>query len=224
MTTGKTDEGNLGQPSGGAEPSTSQTSGSPSQPLPEYVKTLMDRLDEQDKFIKGLQKGTDKRFERQEGNIKRILELKDRGLDEAQIERELFIDQLYQGQKAPEAKPTPDKSDKASGFDISAIDAALELPANDSRVTDLKLKFGSDPIAYLREAHKLKSQLSSTSPTPAEMPLPQGGAKTEKSVEALKADYIKEIQTMRGNKQGIKAVQEKYRKLGINPGSIDFRL
>jgi hypothetical protein len=222
--TGQTDEGNLGQSSGGAEPSTSQTSDSSSQPLPAYVKTIIERLDKQDVFLRGLQKGTDKQIGQVKSDIKRVLELKDRGLDETQIERELFIDSLYQGQKAPEVKPTPDKSDKTSGFDISAIDAALELPANDSRVTDLKLKFGNDPIAYLREAHKLKSQLSSTSPTPAEMPLPQGGAKTEKSAEALKSDYIKEVQTMRGNKQGIKAVQEKYRKLGINPGSIDFRL
>jgi hypothetical protein len=53
---------------------------------------------------------------------------------------------------------------------------------------------------------------------------PARGGATEKSADALKQDYIKEMQTMRGNRAGIKAVQEKYRNMGIDPGSIDFRV
>src|SRR5688572_17795752 len=64
-------EGNQQQPTGGSEQPTSTPSGSQQgQPLPVDVQTLVAQVEELGKQIKGIQKGTDKRFEQVGGNIK----------------------------------------------------------------------------------------------------------------------------------------------------------
>ena len=139
------DEGNQEQPTGGAESPTSPTSGSQQgQPLPD-VSALVKRIDEQEKLIKGLQKGTDKQIAQVNSNIKRILELKEQGLNETQIQRELFVDQLMQGQApSPQTAPVGNESGRQAP-DVESFTAAdaiqqiekYNLPVNDSSVLEL---------------------------------------------------------------------------------------
>ncbi len=99
------DDGNQEQPTGGTEsPASSPSGGQQGQQLSD-VSALVSEVKELRKELRGIQKGTDKRFERQDGNIKRILELKEQGLSEPQIKRELYLDSLMQGQDAPPAEP-----------------------------------------------------------------------------------------------------------------------
>ena len=205
------DEGNPTPAAGAADPSTSQTSAGNGQPLPELVATIMSRLDEQDKFMRGLQKGTDKQIGQVRSDVKRILELKDKGLTEEQIQRELSIDELL-GQNKRNAETAPDKGGGSNGFDIGSIDNLLELPANDARVTDLKLKYGNDLASYLREGMKLKSQLSTNPPTPAEMPLPPGKAPSADTAAQIEKGYLEEAaKVQRGNVFQLNEVKKKWR-------------
>jgi len=47
---------------------------------------------------------------------------------------------------------------------------------------------------------------------------------TGKNPDALKSEYIKEMQANRGNKAAIKALQEKYKRQGFDPGSVGFNV
>lgn len=171
--------------------------------------------------MRGLQKGTDKQIGQVRSDVKRILELKDKGLTEEQIQRELSIDELL-GQNKRNAETAPDKGSGSNGFDIGSIDNLLELPANDARVTDLKLKHGGDPLAYLREGMKLKSQLSQpTPPTPAEMPLPSGKAPSADIAAQIEKGYLEEAKLVpRGNIHALNEVKKKWRakarEVGLN--------
>jgi hypothetical protein len=129
------DDGNQQQPAGGTESPASSPSGGQGQQLSPDVDALMKRLDDQDKLIRGLQKGIDKRFERQDGNIKRILELKEQGLDERGIERELLLDSLIAGQRQDAPPPTPEGNERqGQAADVESAFKVLEeysLPQND---------------------------------------------------------------------------------------------
>ena len=201
----------------------SQPSQSESQPLPEYVKTIRSRLDAQDKLIKGTQKGADKQIGQVRDDLKRILELKEQGLDEAEIKRELWIDSQMQGTNPP-AEPVPAGSGTSKvNLDFQTVDTALELPLNDSRVTDLKLKFGSDPTAYLREALKLKSTLQTTPPSPAEqLPPAGGGLPSAKGADELIDEYKTTMRAARGKPAELRLIKDKYIKLGVKVHEVDF--
>jgi hypothetical protein len=218
MTVENPDEGNQTQPAGGAEQPTSQTSGGEGQPLPEYVRALENRLIENEKLIKGFQKGTDKQIGQIRGDVKRILELKEQGLSEAQIRRELEIDALLGGSRSAVPEPAGGTSAAKASLDVQGIDTALELPANDARVTDLKLKHGSDPVAYLREAAKLKVSLPTNEPTPAEQPLPTGGVTPVKlsqtEIDAKLAKYEELFKNYSQNRHVISALESELRKAG----------
>jgi hypothetical protein len=172
-------EGNLEQSDGEQaaavkQPAASQKEG---QPLPDYVTAILSRLDALDKQVKGVQKGTDKQIKHEvTSSIDRILELAGSGKSKNEIERELWIDQMMQGQGASDRPAASDKSSTTSGFDMAVIDEVFGLPANDSRVTDLKVRYANDPKAYMAESLKLAAQLADQrEATPAEQPIIQGG-------------------------------------------------
>jgi hypothetical protein len=164
---------------GEAQPSTAPASENESQRLPEYVTTILSRIDAVEKLARGVQKGTDKQIKNQiNGSIERILELAKEGKSQKQIERELWLDSLMEGRNVADAEPVADNDSKANGADMSkVIDEVLQLPANDPRVTKLKLEHGNDTAAYMREALKLAARLAEANDdsTPAEQPLPTGG-------------------------------------------------
>lgn len=181
----KTVEGKPETPAGEAGQSTPPASGEQAQPLPVDVAAILKRLDEQDRRIAGVQKGTDKQIRKQvTGSIDRILELAKDGKTKAQIERELWIDAHMQEPESAEPEPVPDKDGKGDSPDASTvIDQVLPLPANDTRVTDLKLKYAKDKNldAYYRGRLELFVKLGAQpEATPAEQPPVQGGAASQK--------------------------------------------
>jgi hypothetical protein len=107
------DDGNQEQPTGGTESPTSSPSGSQQGQQLSDVSALVKTVEELRKELRGIQKGTDKRFEKFGGDIKRVLELKEQGLDENGIKRELFLDSLIAGQGQDAPPPTPGGTESA---------------------------------------------------------------------------------------------------------------
>jgi hypothetical protein len=140
------DDGNQEQPTGGQEQPTSAPSGGQQGQQLSNVDALVKTVEELRKEIRGIQKGTDKRFERQDDNIKRILELKEQGLSEPQIKRELYIDSLMQGQDTPPQAPGGTESARQAPDVESAFRTVeeYELSTNEP-----------DFIALLRTSSKL---------------------------------------------------------------------
>lgn len=139
------DDGNLEQPTGGQEQPTSAPSGGQGQQL-SGVDALVKRIEELEKSNRGLQKGIDKRFERQESSIKRILELKEQGLTESQIERELWIDQQIKGQDAPPPPPAGSGTEGGQAPNVESAFKTVEeygLSTNDADFLNLVRKSGN---------------------------------------------------------------------------------
>jgi hypothetical protein len=139
------DDGNLEQPTGGQEQPTSAPSGGQGQQLSD-VGTLVKQIEELGKQVRGLQKGTDKRFERQESNIKRILELREAGMNETQIERELWIDQQIKGHEAPPPSPVGNGNEGGQAPNVESAFKTVEeygLSANDPDFINLIRKSGN---------------------------------------------------------------------------------
>ena len=215
-------EGNLNPAAGEVEQPTPPTSPPAGQPLPDYVVALQSQIAETNKLIKGLQKGTDKQIGQVRGDIKRILELKEKGYDETQIQRELWIDSQIEGESASSALPAGSGESRA-GLDVQSIDTALELPANDSRVTNLKLLYVNDPFTYLREGVKLKASFNAQPLSPAEQ-LPPEGAQPNRQKDTpaqMETDYQKELAVISSTKRGdeklrlIAGLKAKYREKGL---------
>jgi hypothetical protein len=144
------DDGNLELPTGGTEPPTSQPSSGQGQQLSD-VGALVKQVEALQKEIRGLQKGTDKRLERQESNIKRILELKEQGLSETQIQRELWIDSQIQVQEAPPPPPVGNGKDVGQAPSVESAFKAVEaynLSTNDPDFLNLirSGKYGSQEV------------------------------------------------------------------------------
>ena len=160
-------EGNPQAPAGAAEQPTSPTSGAESQPLPEYVTALQSQIADLTKLVSGVQKGTDKQIGQVRGDIKRILELGGKGLDETQIQRELYLDQLMNSQSAPVPQAAgPAKQD--TGLDVETTVQKLQFAPNDPALAALRVKFQGKPADFLAAAAELRiNQLQTPSPTAA---------------------------------------------------------
>lgn len=175
-------EGNAQEPTGAAEQPTSPASGAPEgQPLPDYVTALQGQVAELASLVKGVQKGTDKQIGQVRGDIKRILELKDKGLDETGIQRELFLDSLMTGQtqSAPAQAPAGSGQPQGAGLDVDAVVKSLQFQPNDPALAALKIKHGSNAQAFLQAAADLRlSQLTSPTPTPGTALSQTGNAAT----------------------------------------------
>jgi hypothetical protein len=185
-------EGNSQQLTGGTEQPTSSPSGNENQPFLDLVQGLEGRIAEQETQIKGLQKGTDKRFGQMDTNIKRILELKDQGMNESQIQRELFLDQMIQGQSAPEpAQPQGNGQAQGPAFDMDGMIKTLQFADNDPALAALKIKYSGNPQELVKAAADLRiQQLTGTGPTPG-TGLSQTGGQVSGAVDydALSAEY-----------------------------------
>lgn len=181
------------QPAGGAEQPTSQPSGSAeANPLLDAIKGLESRIGQQDALIKSLQSGNDKRFGKHDTDIKRILELSGQGLNETQIQRELFIDQLQQGQSAPQpAQPQGNGQPQAQTFDVDGVLKTLQFAENDPALAALKIKYSGNPQELVKAAADLRiQQFQSPNPSPA-TGLSQTGGQSGGAVDydALAAEY-----------------------------------
>jgi hypothetical protein len=99
----------------------------------------------------------------------------------AQIQRDLEFDDLkrrvYGDESNSEDSETGNQRVAAASDFTRVIDEVLQLPENDSRVTDLKLKHRDNPKEYLSEGLKLLARLGTQEEsTPGEQPIPRGGA------------------------------------------------
>lgn len=167
-----------------------------SQPLSgDFAKLIADlqqKIDAQNGEIRALKSGKDKAVDRVVKSNEETLAkfAKYLNVDEEQLkkaQRESLLDDLVAertGKSQPET-PIRGKVDEKDGtVELGFIDTALELPANDSRVTDLKIKYGSNPTEYLKQAMTLKTSLQTQPPTPAEQLLPGGGTPPKVDVSA----------------------------------------
>lgn len=91
-----------------------------------------------------------------------------------------YLDELAGDESQGESPLAGTGAETSNLAELQTIEAALELPANDSRVTDLKIKYGNDVAKFALEGAKLKNELATAQPTPGEQPLPSGGPKAER--------------------------------------------
>lgn len=186
----------------------------------ELIANLQKKIDAQDGEIRALKSGKDKAVDRvvksQEETLAKLAKYLD--IDETKVreaQRQSVLDELVEERIG--SKGQPNDASQGSGaaqgnkVELQYIDTALDLPANDSRVTDLKLKHGGDPVTYLREAMTLaQSFKNQTSPTPAEQLPPQGS-------QPPKADLMKEFEArakgLRGN--DLINLKMEFRKKGL---------
>jgi hypothetical protein len=231
----KPNEGNLAELGGaGANSTPSTTAGQPLEAdLTVAIAKLQKTIDAQQGEINALKSGKDKAVDRvvksQEETFAKLA--KYLNVDESQVreaQRQAVLDDLVSerlGGRQP-ASPIGGTVEKQSAAaELQIIDELLELPANDSRVTDLKLKYGSDITAYGREAKKLKESFNQTPATPAEQIPPEGRAAVPAGMQQLQDDYLKELSAARGkgNRFG-DAIKDKYRKKGLNVDEISIRV
>lgn len=224
------DEGNQEQPTGGAESPASQTSGGQGQPLPD-VSALARRLDEQDKLIRGLQKGTDKQIAQVNSNVKRILELKEQGLNEEQIKRELWIDQQMQGQTPHPQAPVGNESARQAP-DVESAFKKLEeynLDQNDQEFISLVRQSSRlDKAAFDEQVNgyvlgKLKPQKPANPSDVVQSPVT--GGQQPKSQTALTQEYLNEMSGARGKGFQVgDAIKQKFREKGLNVDEIHIRV
>lgn len=216
---------NDGNPQGGTgapETPTSPASPPAGQPLPDYVVAMQGRLDQQDALIrqqndqiKGLQKGTDKQIGQVRGDIKRILELGGKGLDESAIQRELFIDQMMSGQpqNAP-VQPPVGNGPQNNGIDVDSVVASLQFQPNDPALAALKIKYTGDPKGLVKAAADLRlSQLQSPSPSPATALSQINGQNVTVDYDALAREYDDLAKNPAANFKRMTEIQQEMEKI-----------
>jgi len=188
-------EGKPQEPTGAVEQPTSPTSGTPAQPLPDYVTALQSQIAELTGLVKGVQKGTDKQIGQVRTDVKRILELKESGMSELQIQRELQLDALLSGQptqNAPVQQPTGSGQPQNAGVDVEAVVKSLQFQPNDPALAALRIKYAASPQDLINAAADLRlSQLKTPNPTPGNLPSLQGnpdaagGPNTQQMIDRL---------------------------------------
>lgn len=226
------DEGNQEQPTGGAESPASSPSGSQQgQPLPD-VSALVKQVDELGKLVKGIQKGTDKRFETIGGDIKRILELKEQGLNEDQIKRELWIDKQIQGQDVPlQTAPVGNESGGQAPDVESAFRTVEEYGLSTNDQEFLQLIRANSKLSKAAFDAKVKDYVLGKvkPPKPANVAdvvqAPVRGGQQEKSQTALTQEYLTEMSNARGKGYQVgDAIKAKFREKGLNVDEIVIRV
>ena len=195
---------------------------------------LKRQLDLNTKELKGLQSRQDK----SQNEVQKFMgEIKKRiadgmSLDEAEkavnadMETAKKDDLLYRiarkaGVLDEPSQPTAGNSDVVT-VDTAKVFEAKGLDLKDPRVTlELSKKYNTDMEAELA-AYKLRDALASApNPTSAQAASLTGN-NSKKDLGALKEDYIKEFTAARGNRALGKQIQDKYRDMGLDPGSVGF--
>jgi hypothetical protein len=195
MMTDNPNEGNLeGVGGSGANQNPSAPAGQPLEAdfttLNATLVTLSKKLEAQDGEIRALKSGKDKAVDRALSEIGPVKEsiakiAKYLKVDEEQVriaQREAVLDALVDERNSG-SQPLPvsgQDGEVGRVAELQNIETALGLPPNDPRVTDLKIKYATNPAAFALEGAKLKASLSSGQPTPAEEFLPQGKGTPQK--------------------------------------------
>ena len=222
MSLTNTDEGNLQPPTGGTESPTSLPLGSEGQPLPDAIRLVLSRLDDQDKLIRGLQKGTDKQIGQVRNDVKRILELKEQGTNESQIQRELMLDSLLDQNPSfsePVGKQVPAEPD----LDVESTLKAMQFEESDIALAALTALYADNKPALVRAAANLRLQQLAVKPAGAAGALPpQGGSApaSQPNQAVIISEYEQKLKTIRrGDTMAVSKLKaetrEKARKAGF---------
>lgn len=210
-------EGNQPAPAGGSEPPTSTPSGTPAgQPLPEYVTALQNQIADLTKMVNGVQKGTDKQIGQVRGDIKRILELGGKGLDEGAIQRELFIDQMIAGQTpSAQVQQSVGNEQKNAGIDVDSVITSLQFQPNDPALAALKIKHAGNPQELIKAAADLRlSQFTSPSPTPGTgLSQGNGAINAGSDFDALSTEYEELAKNPAANFERMSQIQKELEKI-----------
>ena len=186
------------------------------------------KLDAHDGTLRALQSGKDKAVDRAVGELQPLKETvakiaKHLGISEDAVlkaQRELVLEDLVAermgGGLQPQSNGQGSPAPRGNAVELQIVDELLELPANDSRVTQLKLDHGSDTNAYKEAAKKLKASLAGTEPTPAEQPLPGGASIRPANVDALSSEMMALYKTPSkpGAMKRITEIQELLKRAG----------
>jgi hypothetical protein len=206
---------------GATEPPASPPSQSQGQLSQEQIKAILDNQARLEQQIKGIQKGTDKQIGQVRSDVKRILELRERGLDETQIQRELFVDSLIEQGAQP--KPVAGNDGAGQSLDADAVLKALNFPENDVALNALKLAYQNDKSRLVEEAAKLRlSQMTVPALTPATTLLQNSGTPPPPAdqLAELRKEYEKKRQALADNKmlnpRSLSNLQDEFAAKGLN--------
>lgn len=214
-------DGNLNS-AGEQEQSTSAASQSASQLSQDDIKALVHRLDETEKQLKGLQKGTDKQIANVRDDVKRILELKESGLNDKQIERELMIDQLL-GRSASPAPVAPTPQPAGNAIDVETVVKAMQFDENDVAVAAVKKAYANDPQTLISQLAQLKITQAKQTSSPATALPPVGGTGGgQQSVDSLTKEYQSKMIAAQGNPTLARLLKEDYKKKGVPVDAVVF--
>ena len=211
---GQSIEGNPQAGTGAAEQPTSPASPAGSQPLPDYVTAVQSQIANVETLVKGIQKGTDKQIGQVRTDVKRILELKEQGLNESQINRELWIDQQMNSQNAPVQQPAGSGTANTS-LDVDSVVASLQFQPNDPALAALKIKYAGDPQGLVKAAADLRlSQFQTPNPSPGTGIPPNGGQpNAPTNWDALSAEYDELSKNPAANFKRMTEIQQEMEKI-----------
>lgn len=208
-------EGNGQTTTGATEQPTSSASVSAPAPLPDYVIALQQQIAQFETQLRGIQSGADKQISQVRGDVKRILELSQKGLDESQIQRELWIDAQMTQPPNSQALPPAGTGPKGQGIDTEGLLAALQFPPNDPALAALRIRHAADPQAFITAAASLRlSQLQSPNPSPGTgLPSDSSAPGAQVNLDALAAEYEQLAINPAVNFERMLAIQQEMEKV-----------
>lgn len=189
-------------PVGGESQSQGDSSQQAGQPLEAEVKELKSEVARLKKLAQSDKDRAASRAETKADSalnqievVAKYLKIDPKQVEEAQRQSVLdeLVNERLQGRNQPvvQAGGTGAVQQGSSQVNFSDVDSELGLNPNDPRLTQLKLQYKDNQSGYVMAAAKLLVSTQPTSPTPAEMPLPnESVAKTRNpSLDALQKEY-----------------------------------
>ena len=167
------------------------------------------------------------------GRADLLAELESSGVEiSKELRNEMRIRDLEEQLAQQVVQPTQVRDDGSSGQKAAVTEAIAELSkygldSNDAGFIELlRGKYANRAEFDLKVQRFVVGKLAPPKPAnPADIvQSPVTAGATGKNPDALKSEYIKEMQANRGNKAAIKALQEKYKRQGFDPGSVGFNV
>jgi len=211
---------------------------------PEQGKSIDGKQQSSQEFLE-LKQG----YARLEKELKGLQSRQDKSTNEVQRFMEEVKGQMAKGLSLDEAEQAVHANRKAAEKDELLYQIATKLGIGNSpqSVTGNNLKAADEaqsvfseynvdpndpeaiPLLDLRGTDLVKAvsklaikRAKQSTPDSSEAVSMTGSAPKPANEKQLRENYIKEIEAKRGNKAEIKAIQDKYRKLGFDTGSVGF--
>lgn len=228
--------GTSAQPNADGSQSAGVSGSSQQAQLQATLETLTRRLEEIDSRTKTLQGDKDRGVKKAMNEVEELKrkfaeveKLKQRGLAEDDAFEELQLREMIRNLQSPSSASPSTQSQPAGTGNGMAVALAKTLSdyglsENDPDVAaELSSKTFANPLEMENFALKVAFKRSQRpAPDLSAVTSAVGAPPAIKDPKGMKADYIKEITSARGNKAQIKAIQAKYRNAGFDPGSVHF--